>query len=550
LEDIDNAATKTVELPPSSSPQQLVAKVPCNPALVIVGANGSGKTRVGVWLETKGPQRSRVHRIPAQRTLRFPASISPIGLQTARDAFQWGERPRSWDEPTWLNNRDTHKISTRYGYAVLGNVASASISDFDKLLVLMFSENYTQLLQFEKATRKSRRRVPPPDTILHRASRLWQAVLPHRVLEFESGEVRARPTEGPGDSYLATGLSDGERAVFYLIGQCLCAVADAVIVIDEPELHLHPSIQQKLWDAIEAERADCQFVYITHDLSFAESREQAATVWLKSSDGTSFDWHVVGDTTGIPEAVYLEILGSRQSALFIEGTHESVDYDVARAVYPTFIVKPMGSCSNVIAATKAFRRWRTFHRMECFGVVDRDYLSQKQIDAYRRSGVFVPKVAEMENLFLSHDVLALMNDQLGTGSGVVTAVQDMVFNEFQRLKSEHVLALTKRDIALTLGSYAGGDSTAEVVTELADLMLSMDVNNIFSRHLAATDDIIGRRDYESVLRDFNHKGLVDRASGLFGLTKPSYMERVRALLRAGHPALVRLLKAWLPELRG
>src|SRR5688500_17911129 len=38
------------------------------------------------------------------------------------------------------------------------------------------------------------------------------------------------------------------------------------------ELHLHRALQAPLWDEIEAERADCLFVYLTHDLDFAASR--------------------------------------------------------------------------------------------------------------------------------------------------------------------------------------------------------------------------------------------------------------------------------------
>ena len=45
--------------------------------MVIIGANGAGKTRIGTWLEVNGPQKSRTLRIPAQRSIRFPKSASP-----------------------------------------------------------------------------------------------------------------------------------------------------------------------------------------------------------------------------------------------------------------------------------------------------------------------------------------------------------------------------------------------------------------------------------------------------------------------------------------
>ena len=67
-------------------------------------------------------------------------------------------------------------------------------------------------------------------------------------------------------------MSDGERAIFYLIGQTLLADENILLIIDEPELHVHRSIMSKLWDELEAIRADCALVFITHDLEFAASR--------------------------------------------------------------------------------------------------------------------------------------------------------------------------------------------------------------------------------------------------------------------------------------
>jgi hypothetical protein len=46
-------------------------------------------------------------------------------------------------------------------------------------------------------------------------------------------------------------MSDGERAIFYFLGQCLVAPENAAIIIDEPEAPVHKSILQQLWNSIE-----------------------------------------------------------------------------------------------------------------------------------------------------------------------------------------------------------------------------------------------------------------------------------------------------------
>ncbi|GAH33976.1 unnamed protein product, partial [marine sediment metagenome] len=83
-------------------------------------------------------------------------------------------------------------------------------------------------------------------------------------------------------------MSDGERVVFYLIGAVISVPENSIIVIDEPEMHIHKSITKKLWDKIEQERTDCTFIYLTHDIDFASSRQEATKIWAKGFDGTSW----------------------------------------------------------------------------------------------------------------------------------------------------------------------------------------------------------------------------------------------------------------------
>ena len=45
------------------------------------------------------------------------------------------------------------------------------------------------------------------------------------------------------NKYNASMMSDGERVALYLISQCLIAPDDYIIIIDEPEIHLHPEWQ-------------------------------------------------------------------------------------------------------------------------------------------------------------------------------------------------------------------------------------------------------------------------------------------------------------------
>lgn len=78
-----------------------------------------------------------------------------------------------------------------------------------------------------------------------------------------------------GSKYPFMSLSDGEKAVFYYIAHILLAKDNSYIIVDEPENHLHLALIMKLWDALELVRSDCQFIYLTHNLEFAASRNNA-----------------------------------------------------------------------------------------------------------------------------------------------------------------------------------------------------------------------------------------------------------------------------------
>jgi hypothetical protein len=58
--------TRYITLPRQGAAEQ---KITTNRNLLFIGANGSGKTRLGTWLEMNSPDQARVFRISAQKSL-------------------------------------------------------------------------------------------------------------------------------------------------------------------------------------------------------------------------------------------------------------------------------------------------------------------------------------------------------------------------------------------------------------------------------------------------------------------------------------------------
>jgi hypothetical protein len=313
-------------------------------SVVIVGANGSGKSRLGAWIEQNAIAQlgMPVHRISAQRVISFPADVQPKPFERAQRWFQYGhEGVERWHYGQILGSRWN------------GRPVSHALSDFDQLVAILFADRTRRDRDYTQRAEECQAYESVPPCMLATLVRMWRAVLSHRELVLGDHIVQVRAS-GSG-LYPALELSDGERVAFYLIGQALAAPPGAVLVIDEPENHLHRAIQPRLWDQIEAERPDCLFVYLTHNLEFAASRVTAKKVWAKAFDGTRWDWEEITPNEAVPDELLFEVLGSRKPVLFVEGRGGSLDRGIFDILYPDRLVVPREGCERVVTATMAFR---------------------------------------------------------------------------------------------------------------------------------------------------------------------------------------------------
>ena len=542
-------AQKSVSFPPSTSVPGQNEELQCETSIVVVGANGAGKSRLGSWLEFKGPQKERVHRIAAQRSLVFPESSSPIGFEKARDAFYWAPVPQNWDRATYERERSGLRVQRRYGGSLI-NAETAPLSDFDALVTLLFSENYNALLTHEVQQRQTDQLVPMPDSMLRQVQALWESLLPSRSLRLGSSEVRVVQKAAPEKDYPARAMSDGERVIFYLVGQCLCAQKDAIIVVDEPEIHLHKAIQDALWNSIEKARPDCTFVYLTHDLMFAADRIGATKVCVTEYADGAFSWFMISEQQDIPEDIFLEVLGSRKPVLFVEGSCGSHDYALYRLAYPSFTVKPVGGCATVVAATKVFRSLEGMHHIKSFGIIDRDYLELGQIESYARAGVFVLDVAEVENIFLVPELIEAVAIQLMVDpKKVLEEVKRFVLEDFQRWLPTHAIEVTQHKVALMLGRFSSEEKDIlRFALAFAAFQTAIDPTVVHAAAIAEAQAALVANDYKTVLQLFNKKDLSKNLGRFFGMTAGGYVDKVKEMAKRGLGNVPTHLRAYLPNI--
>lgn len=514
----------SIELPPKK-PGQANEQWTDVRSVVVVGANGSGKSRFGVVIESNA--NPFAHRITAQRALSIPDVIQPRPYEQAESTLHYG----SYQPNLSAQKRNSQKFSNRWG----DEPASRLLNDYEHLLALLFADESKRDRAYARTAKDTLHTVPPPKCKLDILQEIWSKILPHRSLIVGDDKLQVRASDS--SQYAARAMSDGERVAIYLIGQALCAPPNSVVIIDEPEIHLHRAILSALWDQIEVARPDCAFVYLTHDLDFAATRTQARKVWLRSFDGQNWEWDELTANMGLPEALVFQVLGSRRPILFVEGDETSLDSAIYSALFPSELVVPRYSAQKVIDATKVMNSVSALHHLSTRGVVDRDRRSDDEITALRSAGLIIADVAEIENLLCIPEAIEAVAAQLKIteAKALRIEIEAKVLEELAKLVEQQSLACALAEIQFRLNGFGpkiGNLDAESLETELQRYLNGINVSDIVRRFQARFERLIHDRDYRAALRFFNCKGIPAFVSDKFKIDRSVYCQLVIQLIRA------------------
>ena len=423
-----------------------------------------------------------------------------------------------------VENEQHHKSHYKYQ----NKPAISPLNDYLKLMVYLFSDETEENAKFKITQKASLVRVEPSKTKMDLVKELWEEILPHRELIVGGLRIRTQVKGVPDKIYNSSEMSDGERVIFYLIGQCLAAPRNGIIVIDEPELHLHKSIQTNLWRGIEKLRPDCLFVYFTHDVDFAAGKEDSKRIWMKSFDGKIWDWEELEKDDNLPNELLLEVLGSRKPIVFVEGDNGSFDTSLYRAILPSYLVIPRGSCTQVIQSVKALKANLQLHHLDVYGIIDRDRRLDVEIQKLEANSIFVLNVAEVENLFCVKEILNFVSQRLERDPD--TDFEKVSKAIFIRLESELETQVSLKaisEIKFQLNLFdAKKKGVAALKLALESLAIGIDVEAIYAESQEAFEQVINTKDYEKLLCLYNRKTLELQVSAALGLANGQLPELV------------------------
>lgn len=515
-------------------------EIPHNGSAVIVGANGAGKSRLGAWIEKNTEPNTIVHRISAQRALDIPEYAVVKSLEQSLNDLIWGNE-----------NSQYATLQYKWGHKWGGRPETFMQQDYGKVLSTLFAKSSERDRLHSEETKKLKVYIPVPDSPIDILIALWDEILPHRKITLKDGIVKVIDSLN-GTEYHGKEMSDGERVALYLMGQCLVAPKNSILIIDEPEIHLHTSIMQSLWNKLEEVKPDCLFLYITHDLGFASTRVSSTNIWVKEFDGKQkWQWEFVPDSDAFPESLLLELLGNRRTIVFVEGEKGGKDHSIYQSIFRSYHIIPRNGCQKVIDSVKAMKLNSSFHHVDVYGIIDRDYRTQEEIMGLKAIGVHTIEVAEIENILLNESTLKIVaeNQHLDPDETVKKATiiaKDMLNQDIERQISLRT-CMTVENLLYQINNKAIGLDAIKATVN--DTVSTINIDKLFEENTSLYNHLLSSGDLDEILKYFNNKGLLPSICTVFELGKNGYEKLVlRMLSSENREKILAGLQKYVPEI--
>lgn len=308
-----------------------------------------------------------------------------------------------------------------------------------------------------------------------------------------------------GDSgpFPFSSLSSGEQEVvkvaFDLIWKQL---RHSVILIDEPELHLHPALSFRLIETLKVlDGGTNQLVLFTHSTDLISTYYATGNVFFIDSDTTLpnqgrrlSELHDGHTAAARAVGANLGLFAVGKKLIFVEGTQASVDrltyHRIAQECFPEAYLLPMGSVKNIGALREVSEELgRAIFGVDLFMLRDRDGLTDEQVAALEANPRFrvLPR-RHVENFFLDAEVLAMVAKHffLPDDKTAVSAIEQALFEAATASLNGAILLdikhLLEMDGAIEIPKFKGAQ----------DLSLE-DLQARISRELGAAVSALGAR---------------------------------------------------------
>ena len=427
---------------PQTSGPALPISLEAGDRLFMVGANGSGKSALIQQLVSSNPN-GTIKRISAHRQTWFKSGSIDLTPRKRRDFDAQEISMESQYEALWMDqNAQVRQSAVFFDLVAKDNDEARSIRS---RLREVDPQNPDR--GFKDAVKAARELVP----IFEQLNKLLALGTLTVSLENSEGEEILAQHGNDGASFSIAQMSDGERSAALIAATVLTVKPGTVLLIDEPELHLHRAIIEPFLSALFKQRTDCAFVVSTHEIALPMAHPAARVLMVRScewNDNTAITWdvEVLEPDAGLPEDLKRAILGARRRIVFVEGTSVSLDLPLYTALFPDISVVPTGSCVDVERAVTGLRESLNYHHVEAYGLIDRDDRTDDDVMRLAEKHVFALNACSVEALYYCSDAIAAVAHRQAETLG--SDADEMIESATQKAFDElHQNGLAERMVA-------------------------------------------------------------------------------------------------------
>lgn len=497
-------------------------------ALYMLGANGAGKSSLVSRLFNAHSARSK--RISAHRQTWFQSNTLDM---TPRSRESLENNIRSQDA------QDHARYRLDYG-AERAGVAIYDLIDSDTMLARRIAD---LVRAGDMGGAAEEAQIPAPIQVINEMMRLSN--IPIEISIEERQKIVARKEGGP--TYSVAELSDGERNAFLVAADVLTAAPSTLLLIDEPERHLHRAIISPLLNLLFAHRKDCAFIVSTHEVMLPLDTPSAATLLVRGCEyaGKSVKaWTVDKLDPGAPigDDLKSDILGARRKIIFVEGTSTSLDAPLYSLLFPLVSVVSKTDCREVEYAVRGLRGADGLHWVKAWGIVDNDQKPADEISRLQAAGVWALAHYSVEALYYHPKVLSRIAERQAAMIGadrdglIRRAIEDGVAGAKQQknhLVTSAILRAARQNV------LSGLPKRADVET-YGSIKIEVDVASLRAEEEAQFDALTASVDWDGLLSRYplRESNALDRVvSALKIADRQTYRASVLKLLQDDPEAL-------------
>lgn len=247
-----------------------------------------------------------------------------------------------------------------------------------------------------------------------------------------------------GDILPFEDLSSGEKEVFFILSFFLRNdISDSIIIIDEPELHLHPELARKLLHSLRTIKPQNQVWCATHSAELIDEAGREKTFFLRASPDRMRAECIPATEEGSEVQVLRDLfgyggyVGISRKVVFSEGRESSADRRTFSNIIPGLSqevkIIPVGSWENLYRINRAILALleSDFARCDFFLIRDRDYLSREYVAKHQAAAPgrhFVLSRYHIENYLLDEELISTVMRDLYQISITPEQVREELFS--------------------------------------------------------------------------------------------------------------------------